>query len=104
MDGWTPVERTIETPVLLDQAVARAEELGFEQTVRNPGHAILKRDGTQFTLRGERFPLELAIAEAESGLFVQLRYDTFVLADTGDLEGYADEVAQALAQTAAPRG
>lgn len=92
MDGWKPVERTIREEVLLDQAVERAQTLDFAVTTRNPGHVILRRDGTQWTLKGERFPLEMALAEAEEGLFLQLRYDTFVLGDTGDLERFADEV------------
>ena len=96
MDGWNAVERTVDEPVLLDTAVARAEALGFEPAVRNPGHVLLRRDGTQWTLRGERFPLELALAESDDGLFIQLRYDTFVAFDTGDLEGLADELAAAV--------
>lgn len=92
MDGWDAVERTVDEPVLLDTAVERVETLGFEASVRNPGHVILRRDGTQWTLRGERFPLELALAESDDGLFIQLRYDTFVAFDTGDLEGLADEL------------
>lgn len=92
MDGWSAVERTVDEPVLLDTAVARVEALGFEPTVRNPGHAVLKREGTQWTLRGERFPLELHVAESDDGVFLQLRYDTFVAFDTGDLEELADEL------------
>jgi hypothetical protein len=93
MDGWNAVERTVDEPVLLDTAVERVEAQGFEQVVRNPGHVLLKRDGTQWTLRGERAPLELALAESDGGLFLQLRYDTFVAFDTGDLEALADELA-----------
>jgi hypothetical protein len=96
MDGWNAVERTVDEPVLLDIAVERVESLGFAPVVRNPGHVLLRRDGTQWTLRGERFPLELALAESDDGVFVQLRYDTFVAFDTGDLEGLADELAAAV--------
>lgn len=93
MDGWKPAERTIDAPVLLDQAVDRVTGHGFTVRERHTGHVILQRPGTQFTLRGERFPLELALAESERGMFLQLRYDTFVLADTGDLHDLADELA-----------
>jgi hypothetical protein len=93
MNGWNAVERTVDEPVLLDTAVERVEAFGFEPVVRNPGHVLLRRDGTQWTLRGERFPLELAVAESDDGVFLQLRYDTFVAFDTGDLEGLADELA-----------
>lgn len=93
MEGWNAVERTVDEPVLLDTAVERVEAQGFEQAVRNPGHVLLKRDGTQWTLRGGRAPLELALAESDGGVFLQLRYDTFVAFDTGDLEELADELA-----------
>ena len=43
-----------------------------------------------------KVPLELAIAEADTGLFLQIRYDTFVLADTGDLQRVADDLAAKL--------
>lgn len=96
MDGWNAVERTIDQPVLLDIAVERVEGLGFEPAVRNPGHVLLRREGTQWTLRGEQLPLELALAESDDGLFLQLRYDTFVAFDTGDLHELADELATAV--------
>lgn len=92
MKGWNAVERTVEEPILLDTAVERVGTTGFEPVVRNPGHVVLKREGTQFTTRGERVPLELAVAESDEGVFLQLRYDTFVAFDTGDLEQLADEL------------
>lgn len=92
MDGWKPVERTIDAPVLLDRAVSAVEEHGFVVRERHPGHALLGRAGTQLTLQGEKFPLDLALAESEDGIFLQLRYDTFALFDTGDLEKLADRL------------
>jgi hypothetical protein len=94
MDGWKAVERNVDEHVLLDTAVDRVEAVGFEPVVRNPGQVLLKRDGTQWTLRGERFPLELTLAESEDGVFLRLRYDTFAAFDTGDLEHLADELAE----------
>ena len=94
MYGWKPAERMIDTPVLLDRAVELVEQEGFEVQVRNPGYALLRRDGTQFTARGERLPLELALAEGDTGMFLQLRYDGFVLFDTGDLQQLADDLAE----------
>ena len=40
--------------------------------------------------------MELAIAKSDRGLFIQLRYEHFVLFDTGDLKSVADEIAEAL--------
>lgn len=96
MRGWKPVERNVEDPVLLDTAVERVEELGFAPVTRNPGHVVLRRGGTQLATRGDRFPLELALAESDEGVYLQLRYDTFVAFDTGDLDELADELAVAV--------
>lgn len=96
MDGWDAVERNVDEPVLLDTAVERAESMGFEQVVRNPGHVLLKRPGTQWTLRGERLPLELSLAESDDGVFLRLRYDTFVAFDSGDLHAVADGLVQVM--------
>ena len=96
MRGWKPVERDVDEPVLLDTAVERVEELGFTPVTRNPGHVVLRRDGTQLTTSGRRFPLELAVAESDAGVFLQLRYDTFVAFDSGDLERLADDLVVAV--------
>ena len=49
--------------------------------------------------KGRNLPLELAIAESGRGLFIQLRYETFLLFDTGDLNEIAGEIAAELAET-----
>ncbi|MCO6043586.1 hypothetical protein NG895_06675 [Aeoliella sp. ICT_H6.2] len=100
MWGWKTADRTIEPSVSFDEAKQIVQQAGFELVVSNPSHAVLKRAGTesgwtQFAPEGENLPLELAIAQSERGLFVQLRYEHFVLFDTGDLDRVADEVAAA---------
>jgi hypothetical protein len=97
MLGWKPVERRIDPSLSLEEAKAVLEDMGFEDHVVNPEHIIMKREGTQRTLRGEELPIEAAVAEAESGLFLQVRYATFALFDTGDLESFTDDVASRLA-------
>jgi len=97
MLGWKPVERRIDPSLSLTEAKAVLEDMGFEARVVNPEHIIMKREGTQRTLKGEQFPIEAAVAKAESGLFMQVRYATFALFDTGDLELVTDELASRLA-------
>lgn len=99
--GWQPVERWVHGPVLIDQAVQRVQALGFEVRIHNPEHVEMHRDGTQWTLRGERFPLDLTLSESEEGIFIQLRYAGLVLADTGDLGEVADQVATAVKDSGA---
>jgi hypothetical protein len=96
MWGWKAAERTIEPSVTLEQARAIMKEAGFAEHFANPEHAIFRRAGTQLALKGEKFSIEVALARAEGGLFLQARYDTFVLFDTGDLEKFADNLAAKL--------
>lgn len=96
MWGWKAVERTIEPSVTLEQARGILEAAGFTQTVANPAHAIFKRAGTQLSTSGKDFSVEAAVAKSEGGLFLQIRYDTFVLFDTGDLEKLAADLASQL--------
>jgi len=92
MWGWKPVERTIEPSVTLEQARTIMKEAGFDEHVAHPDHVIFRRAGTQLTAKGERFPIEVALAKSEAGLFLQARYDTFALFDTGDLKKLSDEL------------
>lgn len=96
MWGWKTVGRQVSPSVSLDEACDILRREGFSEHVKNPGHVIMKRSGTSLTVFGEEIPIELAIAEAESGLFLQLRYDAFVLLDTGDLAQLADSLAENL--------
>ena len=96
MWGWKTVERKINHSVSVDEARDIAVQNGFVEHIKNPSHVVLKRSGTQLTTSGDKLPLELAIAEADEGLFLQLRYDTFVLGDSGDLDKLADDLAAKL--------
>jgi hypothetical protein len=97
MLGWKPVERRIDPSLSLEEAKAVLEDMGFDEHVVNAEHIVMRREGTQRTLKGDEFPIEAAVAEAESGLYMQVRYATFALFDTGDLERFTDEVASRLA-------
>lgn len=96
MWGWKTVERQVSPSVPLEEARDILIREGFSEHVTNPSHLIMKRSGTQFTVSGEKVPIELAIAKAKTGLFLQLRYDTFCLFDTGDLDKLADTIVEKL--------
>jgi len=96
MWGWKAVERRIEQSVTLEQARTIIKQAEFSEHVNNPEHAILRRAGTQLTVKGEKVGIEVAIAKTETGLFLQARYDTLVLFDTGDLEKFADDLVSKL--------
>jgi len=86
----------VSPSVSLDEARDILIREDFSEHVKKPSHVIMKRSGTQLAVSGEKFPIELVIAEAESGLILQLRYDGFVLFDTGDLGQLADSLASKL--------
>ena len=90
--GWKAAERKIEPSIPLEQAKTILKEAGFIEHIANPEHAIFKRAGTQATLKGEKLSLEVTLAKTETGLFLQARYDTFALFDTGDLDKFADDL------------
>ena len=96
MWGWKAIERRIEPSVTLDQAKTIMKAAGFSEHITNPEHSVFRRAGTQLAVKGEKFAHEVALAKAEAGLFIQARYDTFVLFDTGDLEKIADDLAAKL--------
>jgi len=51
---------------------------------------VMRKSGTEFTTAGEKFPKELTILFNNQKTKVSLKYDTFVLFDTGDLQEELD--------------
>lgn len=51
---------------------------------------VMRKSGTEFTTDGEKFPKELTILFNDKKTEVSLKYDTFVLFDTGDLQKELD--------------
>ncbi len=103
MLGWKTVERKIPTNLLIDEAIEEATKIGFEISNENPGFTVLHRKGVWWASgtgpvksgaeERKQVPIELGIAESEEGIYFQLRYGTFVAFDTGDLEKFANELA-----------
>ncbi len=94
MWGWKTVERNVNPSVSLDEAIKSAVENGFKEHTKNPSHVVLKRPGAQIiTMSVAKAPMQLTMAEADSGLFFQLRYDCFAFFDRGELSRVADELA-----------
>jgi hypothetical protein len=51
---------------------------------------VLIKSGTEFTTAGDKFPKELALTFKSTETEISLKYDTFVLFDTGDLQEELD--------------
>jgi hypothetical protein len=105
--GWKAVERLVEPSVSFGDGKQILQQLGFQLHASNPGHAVFRRSETEnpwTTLlpEGRNVPLELALAQSHSDLYFQLRYGTFALFDTGDLDRLADEIAGRLIPAESP--
>jgi hypothetical protein len=53
---------------------------------------VMRKAGTEFTTAGEKFPKELSISFKNNETEIALKYDTFVLFDTGDLQKELDVI------------
>jgi len=101
MRGWKTAQRIVDPSVTFERSKEILQEQGFQLRVSNPSHAIFKSEGTKspwtsVAPEGDDVPVEVAVAEGHNGLHLQLRYDTFVLFDTGDLDRFADDLAELL--------
>ena len=107
MWGWKAVERVIEPSVSFRDAKQILQQHGFQLHASHPGYAMFKRVGTEnpWTTPAPEVgnvPLELALAPSQAGLFLQLRYGTFILFDTGDLDQLVGEIAGLLIPEESP--
>ncbi|MCZ6898640.1 MAG: hypothetical protein O7F74_00230 [Bacteroidetes bacterium] len=53
---------------------------------------VLKKTGTVFAFSGEKIPKEVSIFFKDNGTEFSLKYDAFVLFDTGDLQKELDRI------------
>lgn len=97
MWGWKTLERQIASGLTQDEVRETMREEGFLERLVNGDLSIFNRCGTVFTMQGEKMPLEASLSRGERGLLLQLRYNTWVIFDTGDLCRVADRLAVRLA-------
>lgn len=107
MWGWKAAERLVEPSISFEEAKRILLEQGFQLHASHPAYAVFKSTGTEnpwtaLAPSGRDVPIELAVASSHSGLCLHLRYETFVLFDTGDLESLADEIARLLSASEHP--
>lgn len=53
---------------------------------------VMKKTGSAFSFYGEKFPKELSIFSEDNKTEISLKYDAFVLFDTGDLQKELDRI------------
>ncbi len=85
MLGWKTINSTVEK-VDFEDAKNSIISQGFELLTDEDNCSILKKSGTTLTLKGSKAPQKLWLVKRDDGVEVQLKYDVFVLFDTGDLQ------------------
>lgn len=95
MLGWKPVVRDLDGVTFEDARDALLRQ-GFVEFDVGDDYAVAKRSGTQLTMNADKIALEAALAKQGDGVELQVRYDTFVLFDTGDLDQAADRIARTI--------
>lgn len=85
MKGWLATKGKIYT-CSLEQSVLFFKKEGFEVIDQGDNHVEFERKGTEFTLKGSKLPLHLLAIKESEYIKLYLRYATFALCDSGDLE------------------
>lgn len=89
MLGWKSVQETIENITLNEMKMYLRQER-FVLKEEGEYYAVLQRKGTELTVEGKKLPLEVALIQEANHIKIHLRYNTFVLFDTGDLKKELD--------------
>ena len=63
---------------------------GYFIHTENNQSLVMRKAGTEFSTAGEKFPKKLTISFKNNETEIALKYDTFVLFDTGDLQEELD--------------
>ncbi len=87
MWGWKTVERSITPAVGPDRASEILGAFGFVPRLANKAFIILSKEDPA---------IEAAVAQTETGVFLQLRYGQFVIYDGGHLVELANQLASLL--------
>lgn len=85
MLGWKAVSEKINN-VNIDDAKMILRQAKFVIKEEGEAHVVLHKKGTQLTTESSKVALEAALIQDGQDIIMHLRYDTFVLFDTGDLK------------------
>ena len=95
MNGKTKI---INQPLDNEKAISFLTNYGFHITKKDKETITLKKPGTVITITGEHMPKELSINYNEKSTEIRLKYDAFVLFDTGDLQEELEKICSGLTQ------
>ncbi len=80
----------------LHAELENSQTLYFDITKKDEETITLKKSGTVITISGEDMPKELSIKYNEKNTEITLKYDAFVLFDTGDLQEELEKICNGL--------
>jgi hypothetical protein len=81
-----------------EKSIAFLNDYGFEITEKVKATIKLKKAGRIITITGENMPKELSIKYNEKSTEITLKYDAFVLFDTGDLQEELEKICKGLTE------
>jgi hypothetical protein len=81
-----------------EKSISFLTNYGFHITKKDKETITLKKSGTVITITGENMPKELSIKYNEKSTEITLKYDAFVLFDTGDLQEELEKICSGLTQ------
>lgn len=79
-----------------EKSISFLTNYGFHITKKDKENITLKKSGTVITITGEDMPKELSIKYNEKSTEITLKYDAFVLFDTGDLQEELEKICNGL--------
>ena len=79
-----------------EKSISFLTNYGFHITKKDEETITLKKSGTVITISGEDMPKELSIKYNEKNTEITLKYDAFVLFDTGDLQEELEKICNGL--------
>jgi len=79
-----------------EKSISFLTNYGFHITKKDKETITLKKSGTVITITGENMPKELSIKYNEKSTEITLKYDAFVLFDTGDLQEELEKICNGL--------
>lgn len=96
-----PLGTTATTTLPVDRlgdAVDALRGFGFHDHRVDADARIMTKPGNRFALRGHQRPLAARLEERAEGVELELRYDQWLVFDSGELTRHAQRIADSLAR------
>ncbi len=82
----------------LGQAADALRGFGFHDHRVDADARVMTKPGNRFAFRGHQRPLAARLEERDDGVKLELRYDQWLVFDSGELSRHAKRIADSLAR------